>query len=68
MLTEETILVSIKDVEGNIRSLNSLVLEILKQTIALCDGNVSLAAKKLKIGRSTLYRRLENAKEPKPSG
>ncbi len=42
--------------DGN---LQELALEVMRQTLAACDGNVSLAAKRLGINRSTLYRRLK---------
>ncbi len=42
--------------DGN---LQELALEVMRQTLAACDGNVSLAAKRLGVNRSTLYRRLK---------
>ena len=40
-------------------SLQELALDVMRQTLAACDGNVSLAAKRLGVNRSTLYRRLK---------
>jgi sigma-54 dependent transcriptional regulator, acetoin dehydrogenase operon transcriptional activator AcoR len=41
-------------------SLSSWELQGLKTTLKECDGNISLAAKKLGITRSTLYKKLEH--------
>ena len=39
-------------------SLDALTLEAMRQALAACEGNVSQAAKRLGVNRSTLYRRL----------
>ncbi|MEA5668189.1 helix-turn-helix domain-containing protein, partial [Stenotrophomonas sp. MH1] len=40
-------------------SLQEMTLEVMRQALAACDGNVSQAAKRLGVNRSTLYRRLK---------
>lgn len=40
-------------------SLQEVTLEAMRQALAACDGNVSQAAKRLGVNRSTLYRRLK---------
>ncbi|MBD9536135.1 sigma-54-dependent Fis family transcriptional regulator [Stenotrophomonas sp. STM01] len=40
-------------------SLQEMTLEVMRQALAACNGNVSQAAKRLGVNRSTLYRRLK---------
>jgi transcriptional regulator of acetoin/glycerol metabolism len=40
-------------------SLDELERQHIQRTIAACQGNLSLAARVLGIGRTTLYRKLE---------
>jgi transcriptional regulator of acetoin/glycerol metabolism len=40
-------------------SLQEMTLEVMRQALAACDGNVSQTAKRLGVNRSTLYRRLK---------
>ncbi|MDF2999548.1 MAG: modulated sigma54 specific transcriptional regulator, Fis family, partial [Xanthobacteraceae bacterium] len=42
-------------------TLDALTVEAMRRTLEACDGNVSLAARRLGINRSTLYRRLFHA-------
>ena len=42
------------------KSINQNNRELILDTLQQCDGNCSMAARKLKIARSTLYRKLEN--------
>jgi DNA-binding NtrC family response regulator len=47
------------DLEEGIMSLESLEANAMRRAIQLCNGNVSLAARKLGIGRTTFYRKAE---------
>jgi transcriptional regulator of acetoin/glycerol metabolism len=40
-------------------SLSELEREMIISVLKECDGKIALASKKLKIGRSTLYRKME---------
>ena len=40
-------------------NLQALTLEVMRRALDACDGNVSQAAKRLGVNRSTLYRRLK---------
>lgn len=42
-----------------LRNFKDVEIEIIEKIIKLCNGNISDAAKKLGIGRSTLYRKLK---------
>lgn len=46
------------DTEPPVGDLNSITLDAMREALAACDGNVSRAARKLGVHRSTLYRRL----------
>jgi len=43
---------------GAARPLREHSLQLLRDTVASCEGNMTAAAKKLGISRSTLYRKL----------
>ncbi|MDD4238857.1 MAG: sigma-54-dependent Fis family transcriptional regulator [Desulfotomaculaceae bacterium] len=45
-------------VRSNIIPLKRLESDIIKETIEMCNGNVTLAAKRLGINRSTIYRKM----------
>lgn len=47
------------------RSLRETEEEWIRQTLAQCGGEISRAARKLGIARSTLYRRLKRAQSPR---
>jgi DNA-binding NtrC family response regulator len=47
------------DAAGNVRPLNELEAEVIRFAIARYRGQMSEVARRLKIGRSTLYRKLE---------
>ena len=57
----------LQKVEGNLRIKDSPPLvpleentkELIKRAIELCNGNISLAARTLRISRSTLYRKMK---------
>ena len=49
----------ILDAEGDIRPLAEIEAELIRLAIAHYDGQMSEVARKLRIGRSTLYRRLK---------
>jgi len=51
---------SLFDVEGNVRSLEAIESEIIRFAINHYRGQMSEVARRLHIGRSTLYRKLEN--------
>jgi DNA-binding NtrC family response regulator len=53
-----TELIDIFDDNGKCKSLNVIVEEIIRRLINLHGGNLSEVAKRLDIGRSTVYRRL----------
>jgi len=42
-----------------VRNFKDIEIEIIEKMIKLCNGNISDAAKKLGVGRSTLYRKLK---------
>jgi transcriptional regulator with PAS, ATPase and Fis domain len=48
-----------KDFEYSAVSLNSGLKDIIKASLHRCGGNVSMAARELKISRSTLYRKMK---------
>jgi DNA-binding NtrC family response regulator len=48
------------DERGNVRSLADVELEMIKLAIDHYDGQMSEVARRLGIGRSTLYRKLRN--------
>jgi sigma-54 dependent transcriptional regulator, acetoin dehydrogenase operon transcriptional activator AcoR len=48
------------------RTLAAIELELVRRTVAEADGNLALAARRLGIARSTLYRSLRRAEETSP--
>ncbi|TAN62722.1 MAG: sigma-54-dependent Fis family transcriptional regulator [Magnetospirillum sp.] len=48
-------------------SLDEMDRAYVRWVLAQCDGNISTAARKLKISRSTLYRYVEDVAEPPPA-
>jgi DNA-binding NtrC family response regulator len=47
------------DACGQLRSLEEIEAEVIRFAIAHCRGQMSDVARKLRIGRSTLYRKLD---------
>ncbi|MEZ0211759.1 MAG: response regulator [Xanthobacteraceae bacterium] len=54
----DSALLALLDAEGRMRPLDELEAEIIRFAIAHHDGRMSEVARRLKIGRSTLYRKL----------
>ena len=54
--------VELLDQEGNIRSLGDIEKEIIVSALEHYRGRVSEAARRLKMSRSTLYRKMEGFK------
>jgi DNA-binding NtrC family response regulator len=48
------------DARGQLRSLEDIEAEVIRFAIAHCRGQMSDVARKLRIGRSTLYRKLDS--------
>jgi len=44
---------------GNVRSLADIEADVIRFALAYYDGQISEVARRLRIGRSTLYRKLE---------
>jgi len=55
------------DADGEVRALEEVECEVLRFAIAHYRGQMSEVARRLKIGRSTLYRKLDGL-EPEKSG
>jgi DNA-binding NtrC family response regulator len=55
---------SLVDTGGDIRTLAELEAEVIRFAISHCRGRMSEVARRLGIGRSTLYRKLENLGVP----
>jgi DNA-binding NtrC family response regulator len=53
--------------DGNVRPLEEVEAEIIRFAIAHYRGQMSEVARRLKIGRSTLYRKLDEAAEKEPA-
>lgn len=53
--------IELYDADGSWRSLQDMTGEIVKITVEYANGNTDLAARNLKIGRSTLYRWIDQA-------
>ena len=50
---------TLTDAAGNVRPLEEIEAEVIRFAIARYRGQMSEVARRLKIGRSTLYRKLE---------
>ena len=50
--------VSVIDSEGNLRSIGDIERQVILHALAYCNGNMTLVAQNLRIGRSTLYRKM----------
>jgi DNA-binding NtrC family response regulator len=53
---------------GDVRPLEQLESEIIRFAISHYRGQMSEVARRLKIGRSTLYRKIEEAADADPAG
>lgn len=51
--------VELLDAEGHIRPLNMIEADVIKMTLDRYDGKMAEVARRLNIGRSTLYRKIE---------
>lgn len=58
-LSERAVLAASAEEEKSIRTLEQLEVDALKQAIAQCKGNFSLAAARLGISRQTLYNKMK---------
>jgi DNA-binding NtrC family response regulator len=56
-------LVDIFDDEGNCKTLDMIEEEVVRRLVDLYNGNLSEVAKKLDVGRSTIYRKLKIAEQ-----
>jgi DNA-binding NtrC family response regulator len=59
---------SILSASGEVRPLEELEHEIIRFAISHYRGQMSEVARRLKIGRSTLYRKLDEANGPETAG
>lgn len=57
------VLVSFLDDNGDVRTFSEIERDIIEKAIDHYDGHISEAARRLKIGRSTLYRKLDEYQE-----
>lgn len=57
---EENFIVSLRDSLGNFKTMDVLEKEIIDKYLKLNNGNITEVAKLLNIGRTTLYRKLED--------
>ncbi|MFC3052684.1 sigma-54-dependent transcriptional regulator [Kordiimonas pumila] len=56
---QEDVYLSLHNTDGHIRNLADLEKDIIKAALGRYEGKMTEVAKRLKIGRSTLYRKLE---------
>lgn len=59
MATRAGASVDLYEADGNLRKLSDIEADIIDLAMTLYDGCVTKAARRLRIGRSTLYRKLE---------
>lgn len=52
--------VSIFDEAGNVRPLAEIENEVIASVLVLCAGNMTETAKRLGVGRSTIYRKVSD--------
>ena len=53
-------MLALLDAAGNVRPLEEIETEVIRFAIARYRGQMSKVARRLRIGRSTLYRKLED--------
>jgi DNA-binding NtrC family response regulator len=51
---------SLLDEQGEVRPMEEIEADVIRFAIAHCQGRMSEVARRLQIGRSTLYRKLES--------
>ncbi|MBM5783083.1 MAG: sigma-54-dependent Fis family transcriptional regulator, partial [Pelagibacterales bacterium] len=56
-------LIDIFDDEGNCKTLDSIEEEVVRRLVDIYSGNLSEVAKRLDVGRSTVYRKLKIAEQ-----
>lgn len=56
-------LIDIFDDEGNCKTLDSIEEEVVRRLVDIYNGNLSEVAKRLDVGRSTVYRKLKIAEQ-----
>lgn len=52
--------VPIFDKAGNVRPLSEIESEVIARVLTLCAGNMTETAKRLGVGRSTIYRKVKD--------
>jgi len=57
-MTENTASVSILNENGGVKSLAEIENEVIAYVLVLCGGNMTEVAKRLGVGRSTIYRKV----------
>ena len=57
---KDTDAISLLGEDGELARFEELEKEILRKAIALCSGNLSEVARRLELGRSTLYRKIKD--------
>lgn len=58
MTKREPVHVAITSPNGDLRTFDEIEIEVLRLALLLCDGNMIETARRLGIGRSTLYRKI----------
>jgi len=59
MLTERSVMIDLIDTAGELRPLSEIESDAIRFALSHCGGHMSEAARRLGIGRSTLYRKLD---------
>lgn len=56
------VLFSLVNGEGNVRTMNAIEAEVIRHALQYYDGQMSEVARRLGIGRTTLYRKINKLK------